>query len=72
MGHVLASESTLSRTRVKRRTIRFEDTENFVPRDKAHLGNTVRVTECNTDLGRCETFTCELYDMLNDVLWRRS
>ena len=55
----------------KTRTVRLEDTENFVPRDKAHLRNTVRVTEGDTDLGRRETFARELNELLNDVLWRR-
>lgn len=50
-----------------RRTIRLEDTENFVACDKAHLGDTVRVTECNTNLGRCEALACELDDVLDDV-----
>jgi hypothetical protein len=54
-----------------RRTVRLEDTENFVARDKTHLRNTVRVAEGNTDLGRCETFACELDDVLDDILWRR-
>lgn len=63
--------ATLGGAGWKRRTVRLEDTENFVPRDKAHLGNTVRITESDTDLGRCETFARELNDVLNDVLWRR-
>jgi len=49
------------------KAIRLEDTENFVACDKAHLGDTVRVTELDTNLGRCEALACELDDVLDDV-----
>jgi hypothetical protein len=65
--HAFASELRLSRG-CSRRTVRLEDTENFVARDKAHLGDTVRVTKCDTDLGRREALACELNDVLLDVL----
>ena len=50
-----------------KRTVRLEDTEDFVACDKAHLGDTVRITECDTNLRRCEALACEFYDVLNDV-----
>ena len=46
----------------------FEDTQNLVSSDKAHLGNTVRVTEGNTNLGRGETLASQLDDVFHDVL----
>ena len=52
-------------------TLRLEDTEDFVAGDEPHLGDTVRVTEGDTDLGGCEAFAGELDDVLNDILWCR-
>ena len=50
--------------------MRLEDTQNFVSGDEAHLGDTVRVTEGDTDLGRGETLTSELDYVLDDIIWR--
>jgi hypothetical protein len=50
------------------KAIRLEDAENFVARDKAHLGDTMRVTKCDTNLGRREALACELNNVLDDVL----
>src|SRR6266702_8056834 len=52
----------------RRRTVRLEDTEDFVTRDETHLGDAVRVTQGNTNLRRCETLARELNDVLDDVL----
>lgn len=46
----------------------LEDTEDFVTSDESHLGDTVRVTEGNTDLGGGQTLTGELGDVLIDIL----
>ena len=50
------------------RTLRLEDTEDFVTRNKSHLGDTVRVPEGNTDLRRGKTLTSELNDVLDNIL----
>ena len=50
------------------RTLRLEDTEDLVSGHKTDLGNTVRVTEGNTDLRRSKTLASELADLLNDIL----
>lgn len=49
-------------------TLPFEDTEDLVTRNESHLGDTVRVTEGDTDLGGSETLTSELDDVVNDIL----
>ena len=49
-------------------TLGFEDTENLVSGDEADLGDAVRVTEGNTDLGGRQTLAGELDDVLDDVL----
>ena len=46
----------------------LQDTEDLVTSDESHLGNTVRVTEGNTDLGGCETLARQLGDVVNDIL----
>ena len=48
--------------------MRLEDTEDLVTGNKTHLGDTVRVTEGNTDLRRGETLASELDDVLDDVV----
>jgi len=53
------------------KAIRLEHTENFVPSDKAHLGDTMRVTESDTNLRGREAFARKLDDVFNDVIWRR-
>ena len=49
--------------------LRLEDTEDLVAGDKLDLGNTVRVTENDTDLRWGETTTGELEDLVGDFLW---
>ena len=53
---------------VHRRTLGLQDTEDLVTGDEAHLGDTVRVTEGDTNLGGGQTLTGELDDVLDDVL----
>lgn len=50
------------------RTVSLEDTENLVSGDEADLGDTVRVTENDTDLRRGETALGELEDLVGNVL----
>jgi hypothetical protein len=49
-------------------TVRLEDTEHLVTRHALDLGNAVRVTEDDADLGRGETATGELEDLVADLL----
>ena len=49
-------------------TMGLEDTEDLVTSDKAHLGDTVRVTEGDTDLRGGQALTSKLNDVINDVL----
>jgi hypothetical protein len=49
-------------------SVGFEDTENLVTGDETDLGNAVRVTEDNTNLGGGETLTGELDDVLNNII----
>jgi len=48
--------------------IRLEDSENLVTSDNLDLGNTVRISEDDTDLGRSSTLLCELADLIDDLL----
>ena len=50
------------------RTMGLQDTKNLVTGDKAHLRDTMRVTEGNTDLGGCQTLASQLADVLNDII----
>lgn len=45
----------------------FEDTEDLVTGDEAHLGDTMRVTEGNTDLGWGQALTGELDDLVDNI-----
>ena len=54
-------------TRSGGRTLGFEDTEDLVTGDEAHLGDTVRVTEGNTDLGWGQALAGELDDLVDDI-----
>ena len=45
----------------------LQDPQDLVTRDEPHLGNPVRVTERDTDLGGGETLTGELGDLVDDV-----
>ena len=67
--HIWLTKSKIEEYNIAR-TAGFEDTENLVTSHKAHLRDTVRVTEGNTNLGRSETFAGELCDVLNDILRR--
>ena len=49
------------------RTLRLEDTEDFVTRNKSHLGDTVRVPEGNTNLRGGETLTSKFDDVLDSI-----
>ena len=50
------------------RTVGLQDTEDLVTGDETDLGDTVRVTEGNTDLGGGKTLASKLGDVVNDVL----
>jgi hypothetical protein len=54
-----------------RRTARLEDTKDFVTGDEADLRDAVRVTECDTDLGRRQALAGELRDLVYNVLRAR-
>ncbi len=51
-------------------TVRLEDTEDLVTGHEADLGDTVRITEGNTDLGGRKTLARELGNVLDDILGR--
>lgn len=51
------------------RTLRLEDTEDFVSSHETDLGNAMRVTKGDTDLGGGETLAGELDDLVNNLLW---
>lgn len=51
-------------------TVGFEDTEDLVTSGNLDLGNTVGVTENDTDAGGGQTLTSVLDDLLLDVLRR--
>lgn len=53
---------------LRSKTLRLEDTEDLVTSDETNLGNTLRVTELDTDLRRGHTLTSELGDLLNNLL----
>jgi hypothetical protein len=52
------------------RTVGFEDTEDFVTSDEAHLRDTMRVTEGNTDLRGSKTLASQFHDVLDDFIGR--
>lgn len=49
-------------------TVGLEDPQNLVTGDESDLGDTVAVSEDDTDLGRGETSSSELEDLVTDVL----
>lgn len=55
----------------RKRTVTFQDTEDLVPCDEAHLGDTMRITKGNTNLRGCEALPGELDDLLDDFIWGR-
>ena len=50
------------------RTVALQHPENLVTGDKAHLGNTMRVTEGDTDLGWGKTLASEFNDLFFDFI----
>lgn len=52
------------------RTIRLEDAEDLVTGDGLDLGDTVRVTEDDTDLGGSQTLAGQLEDVVVDLVGR--
>jgi hypothetical protein len=52
-----------------RLTVGLQDTKDFVTGDKADLGNPMRVTQGNTDLGGGQALASEFPDVLNDIFW---
>ena len=52
------------------RTVGLQDTEDLVTSDEAHLWDTVRVAEGNTNLRGCQTLARQLRDVLDDILRR--
>ena len=52
----------------KTHTVGLQNTKDFVTSDEADLGDTVRVTEGNTDLRGRQTLTGELADVLDNVV----
>jgi hypothetical protein len=55
-------------TETLERTIALQDPQNFVTRHETDLGNAMRVTEGDTNLGGGKTLAGELADVLNDLL----
>ena len=51
-------------------TVRLEDTKDLVTSHEADLGDTVRITEGDTDLVGRKTLAVKLGDVLDDVLGR--
>jgi len=49
----------------------LEDAENLVASNKTYLGNTMRISENNTDLGGSMALAGELDDLFNNVLRSR-
>lgn len=50
------------------RTLRFEDTEDLVTSHKADLGDTMRVTECNTNLRGRKALAGEFGNLVDNFL----
>jgi len=53
------------------KAVALQHSEDLVSGDKAHLGNSMRVTEGDTDLGWGETFAGEFDDMFDDFVGGR-
>ena len=54
--------------RIYVRTLGLQDTEDLVTGDEAHLRDTVRVTEGDTNLRRRQTLAGQLADVVDDIL----
>jgi hypothetical protein len=52
-----------------RLTVGLEDSENLVSGNALDLGDTVRVTENDTDLGWGKTSSGKLEDLVGNLLW---
>ncbi len=50
------------------RTVSLKDTQDLVTGDETHLGDTVRITEGNTDLGGGQTLAGELANVIDNIL----
>jgi hypothetical protein len=50
------------------RTLRLENTEDLVTGDEADLGDTMRITEGDTDLRGRQTLAGKLDDLVNDIV----
>lgn len=50
------------------RTVAFEDTQDLVSSNKSHLGDTMRVTEGNTNLGGGKTLSGEFGNVVDNIL----
>ena len=48
--------------------MRFQDTEDLVTSNEADLGDTMGVTQSNTDLRRSQTLASEFDDLVNDII----
>lgn len=49
-------------------TVRFQDSQDLVTGDNLRLGNTVSISQENTDLGWSQTLPGVLNDLLNDLV----
>jgi hypothetical protein len=50
------------------RTVGLQDTEDLVTSNKADLGNSIRVSQNNADLGGGQALASELPNVINDIL----
>jgi hypothetical protein len=68
MSHVQTIYSTVKilENNRKKLTVRLENSQNLVTSDNLDLGNTMRVTKKNTNLGGSKTLTSVLDNLLND------
>ena len=53
------------------RTVSLKNPEDLVSSNKSHLGDSVRITKGDTDLGGGKTLTREFDDMLDDFVRSR-
>lgn len=56
--------------KVWRETLGLKDAQNLAAGDKAHLGDSVRITKNDTDLRRGETLLGQLEDLLFHIFGR--
>jgi len=56
--------------KLQERTLGLQNSENFVTGDESHLGNTMRVTKNDANLGWCQAFSCEFYNVFDDIFGR--